>query len=260
MPPITFATLDGAAETLDVDASLSVAHLGEFLQAALGLASPVQQWVVNGRQVAVASQEQSALAGLQASGWTGEVVLVHSGAHSAATDSRAGGAVGAAIPRRSRRGPANPTSFPGMTAEDVFHYNSNPIHVAHIFRSPEHAAALRELNHHNPELASQIRSANSIEEAAVVVRDWMLTKATLGTLNALNQEATEDTMRKRLLADPNDAEAKEFFARQERRTRVLESRSLVMQEYPETFAHVLMLYVEVLINEIIKAQLLRVRF
>ena len=63
----------------------------------------------------------------------------------------------------------------------------------------------------------------------MAVREFMLTQTTQGTLDALAKEADEGQMRARLQVNPNDAEAKEYFAKKERRTRVLETRNLMLQ-------------------------------
>jgi len=110
---VTFASLEGASETFDVDSSITAQQVSEFLQAALGLSSNALTWLLHGRAVPMSSPQQPALAALQAAGWSGDVVLVQP-------------AASAAGQRRVHSRANAPVSFPGMTADDVFQHNRNP--------------------------------------------------------------------------------------------------------------------------------------
>lgn len=55
-------------------------------------------------------------------------------------------------------------------------------------------------------------------------------------------------MKDRLSNNPNDAEAREYFRKQENQTRIHEQYRTVHEEYPESFSNIVMLYVEAKIN------------
>jgi len=79
MPLVTFATPTGASESFELDASVSIAQVVEFLHAALGVPPATQTWTVNGRRVVMNGQAEGgpAVSALQGAGWNGDVVLVH---------------------------------------------------------------------------------------------------------------------------------------------------------------------------------------
>lgn len=62
-------------------------------------------------------------------------------------------------------------------------------------------------------------------------------------MRASTEYQTTQSMRNRLARDPHDAEAKAFFERTERLSTIDEQYRHAMEEYPETFGRVLMLYI-----------------
>jgi DNA damage-inducible protein 1 len=65
---------------------------------------------------------------------------------------------------------------------------------------------------------------------------------------ASNRFLERQTMQKRLTANPTDPEAVEFFAKEERQKLIMEQYRHAMEEYPESFGRVLMLYIAATIN------------
>jgi DNA damage-inducible protein 1 len=63
-----------------------------------------------------------------------------------------------------------------------------------------------------------------------------------------NQVLQRQTMQRRLDANPSDEEAFEFFAQEGRQKLIHEQYRHVMEEYPESFGRVLMLYISATIN------------
>jgi DNA damage-inducible protein 1 len=67
-------------------------------------------------------------------------------------------------------------------------------------------------------------------------------------MSASNRFLERQTMQKRLAANPTDAQAVEFFAQEERQKLIMEQYRHAMEEYPESFGRVLMLYIAATIN------------
>jgi hypothetical protein len=191
---VTFST-GTQEESLDLDASMSGSQLCELLAGILG--APLQHmWMVNGQGVRP-PPASSALAALQSAGLKeGDVVMV---TNVAAPSSRGGrnGAAGAPAGARGGGARGTPVSFPGMSADDVFGYNSHPQNVAAVFRRPEHAQALLELRFHHAELAGKIKDAKTDDEAASHVRAFILARSAEHSLDELDKERARKDMRGR---------------------------------------------------------------
>jgi DNA damage-inducible protein 1 len=63
-----------------------------------------------------------------------------------------------------------------------------------------------------------------------------------------NKYHEENVMQERLTKNPNDEEAKKYFAKKDKQKLIDEQYHHVMEEYPESFGRVLMLYVAAKIN------------
>ena len=133
-----------------------------------------------------------------------------------------------------------------MSIHDVFDQNWNPAPVVDIVQGREYLQ--KELNFHHPELAAILLKER--DTAIKEFRKWVMMNSALGTVAWLKKKDEEGEMRKRLDANPNDEEAKKYFAEKERRLLVREQYLQVMQAYPEGLTRVLMLYIDVKINNI----------
>jgi len=102
------------------------------------------------------------------------------------------------------------------------------------------------LNFHNPKLAEALRKDRST--AVSELRMFMMFNATTSTMDKLTTQKKEKDMEQRLQLNPMDEEANKYFGEKIREQQVMESYTNMMQNYPESMARVLMLYIEVEIN------------
>ena len=140
---------------------------------------------------------------------------------------------------------ARPVYYPGMSLDDAIMHNPHPEAFISLLQSKEHL--FKELRYHNPALASKLDR----QPAATAVAIWResLVKGAISTAARRTEEFHEkDQMTKRLANNPNDPEAKEYFASIERKKKVEEQYYQMMEEYPESMGRVLMLYIDCKIN------------
>jgi Aspartyl protease len=166
---------------------------------------------------------------------------------------------------------AEPVYYPGMTLNDAWDHNTNPEHIVKLLQTKEHL--FKELNHHQPGLASKLRG-QPYERAVQIWREELMKGGLATAMNRNNTLRKEQEFRRRLQQNPNDEEvgricepflrnetllmhthvfslvtkAKEYFESQKRRAKVQEQYFQMMQEYPESLGRVLMLYIEAKVN------------
>jgi DNA damage-inducible protein 1 len=138
-----------------------------------------------------------------------------------------------------------PIYYPGMSLDDAMRINPHPDAIITLLLSKEHL--FKELRHHNPPLAAKL--TNQPHAKAVEIWRESLVKGSIDSAVRRTTEYQKKTeMTKRLASNPNDAQAKEYFADIERKKKVEEQYFQMMEEYPESMGRVLMLYIPCKIN------------
>ena len=132
-----------------------------------------------------------------------------------------------------------------MSVEDAMSYNPHPQNIVTLLQTHEHL--FKELRHHQPHLAQQLEGQPR-DRAIAIWREQMVKGGIRQAMQQTQHYHLQETMRNRLQRNPNDTEAKEYFAKQERQTKVNEQYRQMMEEYPESLGRVLMLYVPAKIN------------
>ncbi|GKY94788.1 hypothetical protein MPSEU_000443900 [Mayamaea pseudoterrestris] len=139
-----------------------------------------------------------------------------------------------------------PVYWNGMDVNDAMHYNPHPHAFVTLLQSKEHL--LKELNYHDPKLASQLRN-KPLDQAVQFWRNHLVESGIKNAMRITESGRKESDMVRQLASNPDDAEAKEYFAAKERRSKVHEQYTQMMNEYPEALGQVLMLYVQAKIND-----------
>ena len=255
--------LTGLSEALPVPPSLTVAELMETGKALLGLegrtvrlvkdGQPLQETmtlstagVVNGDLIAcVAPHIPTSTAAVAAAAAAPTL--------NAPTRTTGGGGgldfssllASASAPAALVSDNPNPVYFPGMELADAVDANPHPKAIVRLLQ--QYPNLFKELNYHNPVLASKLR--NQPYERAVQIWREELVKGGIKTAFAQTQAFhKEQEYNRRLQQNPNDAEAKAYFDKQRRLKLVHQQYQQAMQEYPESMGRVLMLYIEAKIN------------
>ena len=148
-------------------------------------------------------------------------------------------------------GPSNqnnpkPVYYPGMSFEEALESNPHPKAIVELIQ--KHPHLFKEFNYHMPVLARQIQQAKNYETAVEIWRKEMVTNSIRSAAQTSQTFHKERTFRQRLQQNPNDDEAKEYFAKKESQVLVNEQYMRAMQEYPESMGRVLMLYINAKIN------------
>jgi DNA damage-inducible protein 1 len=99
-----------------------------------------------------------------------------------------------------------------------------------------------------PHLAGQIQQAPSFEKAVEIWRKERVTNSIRSAAATSQTFHKERNFKQRLQQNPNDTEAKEYFAKKDAQGLVNEQYMQAMQEYPESMGRVLMLYINAKIN------------
>lgn len=178
------------------------------------------------------------------------VLIVNTGNRSRGAAGSGGRGQVARVPRNGMgamsggSGGSGGREWDGMDIQDVFENNTNPEVISRIIRSRENL--MKQLQFHNPELAAEM--AKDEATALRALRGFMMMQATKGALARQKKGQEEREMRERLERDPNDQEAKMYFDKQSQEAMLEEHRRRTMEEFPESFVRVLMLYIEVEIN------------
>lgn len=138
-----------------------------------------------------------------------------------------------------------PSYYPGMSLSDAVAHNPHPHTFVSLLFSKEHLR--KELNYHNPRLAVRLES-QSLEEAVRIWREEMVKGGIQKAVQNSSHYHIEQDMKRRLVQNPGDIEAKRYFAKQSSQELIQEQYYQMMNEYPEAMGRVLMLYVEANIN------------
>ena len=139
-----------------------------------------------------------------------------------------------------------PVYYPNMNLNEAMAYNPHPTAFVSLILQKEHL--WKELHHHNPKVATTLKQQPSLQSAVQTWRNQVVQGAV--TKAAAQTEAfhTERRMQQRLLHNPHDADATAYFSKQQHQAAIDAQFQQMMQEYPESMARVLMLYVKAKIN------------
>jgi Aspartyl protease len=143
--------------------------------------------------------------------------------------------------------PPRPFVYPdgSISLDDAIQYNPHPRAFAELLLSNE--SLFKEFNYHHPILAEKMRNT-SVDEAADIWRDAVTKGSIQAAVAHTERRQKEQTMRTRLVANPNDEEAKLFFEQIKNQTLIQEQYRDVMENYPESMGKILMLYIDTHVN------------
>ena len=257
----------GASESMPVSSSMSIADCLEFARALLG---------IEGDLVVAKDGQRLAGATLSEAGVQHGDLLVVMKAQAARTPAPrpppASGALdfsnllgGGSAPSASALAPNGgsldfsnlltsassqksnqvPVYYPGMHLEDAMDHNPHPEAIVKLLQT--HPNLAKELNYHNPVLASKLQN-QTYEKAVEIWRNHMV-RGSIQSANAITQSFhKEQQFQTRLQENPHDEEAKAYFDSKRKRQLVQQHYHQAMEEYPESMGKVLMLYIETKIN------------
>ena len=243
--------ISGATETLPLDPNTSIEDVIGFCQAIFGMSGDVGLYkngkaldksaslrsagVTNGEMLAV-QKPRSAPAPAPAPAPTGGLDF------SNLLASQPAPASAAAFSSTSTN---QPLYYDGMSLDDAISHNPHPQAFVSLLMSKEHL--FKELRYHNPPLAAKLQN-QPLSKAVEIWRENIVKGSIMGALKRTTEFHKREEMNKRLQKDPNDKEAKEYFAEIERKKKVEEQYFQMMEEYPESMGRVLMLYIPCKIN------------
>lgn len=243
----------GQAETMPLDPNMPVKEVIGFCQALLGVGEDVHIFkdgkaldntatlrgagVVNGDMLAV--QKPSAAAQPRPPPAATAGGLDFSNLLASAQTS------GSAAAAPDRRTSNQPVYYPGMALDDAVMHNPHPQAFVSLLKSKEHL--FKELRYHNPPLAAKIEN-EPLEKAVVIWREELVKGSISSAVKSTTEFHRREEMNKRLRDNPDDKEAKEYFAQSKRKENAEEQYVQMMNEYPESMGRVVMLYIEAKIN------------
>jgi DNA damage-inducible protein 1 len=138
-----------------------------------------------------------------------------------------------------------PRYYPGMSLDEAMHHNPHPRTFVSLLQSKEHL--FKELRYHNPSLASMLEG-KPLDRAVEIWKGEIVKGGIASAMKRTSEFHQREEMTKRLQTNPNDAEAREYFAGIERKKNVEEQYVHMMNEHPESMGRVLMLYIDAKIN------------
>lgn len=127
-----------------------------------------------------------------------------------------------------------------MDIQEVFARNTNPRIITQIIRGSEEL--MKQLRYHDPELAEAMSKDENTAVRALTKQ--MLTREVKKS-EVIHKEVQ---MSQRLETNPEDGEAKEYFEKKKQQQMLEELRLQTLEEFPESFVPVIMLYIQVEIN------------
>ncbi|KAL3758840.1 hypothetical protein ACHAWU_001362 [Discostella pseudostelligera] len=144
----------------------------------------------------------------------------------------------------------SPIEWDGMSLDAAIQHNPNPYHLMSILtNTSRHPNLFKELNYHQPALCKQLQSANgNLTEMAQIWRVNFMKSTTSRYLKHHTEKNKEESMKQRLLINPTDAIANEYFGNKIRLSNVQAQYEQMMEDYPESMGRVLMLYINCTAN------------
>ncbi len=138
-----------------------------------------------------------------------------------------------------------PIEWDGITLEAAIQHNPNPLHLMSILtNTTRHPNLFKELNYHQPALCRQLQSTNgNLAQMADIWRINTMKSTTSRYLKYHSEKAEEESMKRRLLIDPTDSVANQYYGNKIRLSNVQAQYEQMMENYPESMGRVLMLYI-----------------
>ena len=213
----------GMSETLPVSlANTTVKELSEWCSALFGLQGTVQlskdgkvldpslkleQAGVRNGDLLVASEAVAAAppAPAPAMGGLDFSSLLQNAQAAASAPAPAGGGLDFSnlLSATQQMGNTGPVYYPGMNLNDAWDHNPNPSHMVQLLQTHEHL--FKELNYHQPGLASKLRG-QPYERAVQIWREELMKGGIATAMNRANASRKEQEFSRRLQNNPNDAE------------------------------------------------------
>eukprot|EP00977_Amphora_coffeiformis_P028378 scaffold34940_cov246-Amphora_coffeaeformis.AAC.6 len=247
--------LTGQAETLPLDPDTAVQEVIGFCQALLGVVGDDVRLFKNGRALTnTATLRSAGVVNGDMLAAQKPVAAAPRSAPAATTSSRGGGLdfsnllgaqSAAAAPAAARPTNSQPVYFPGMSLDDAMMHNPHPQAFISLLKSKDHL--FKELRYHNPPLASKIEK-EPLTKAIEIWREELVKGSISSALRNTTEYHRREDMTKRLARNSDDKEAKEYFAKIQRKKNAEEQYVQMMNEYPEAMGRVLMLYIDAKIN------------
>ena len=235
----------GQAETLPLDHDTPILEVIGFAQALLGLGDGIRLFK-NGKALNNSATLRSA--GVV----NGDMLAAQKpvAPRPAPAPAASGGLdfsnlLGSAPAAASRPTSSQPVYYPGMSLDDAMMHNPHPQAFVSLLKSKEHL--FKELRYHNPPLASKIEN-EPLDKAIVIWREELVKGSISSAFKHTTAFHRKEEMTKRLKNNPEDTEAKEYFAKNNRKKNAEEQYVQMMNEYPEAMGRVLMLYIDAKIN------------
>ena len=133
------------------------------------------------------------------------------------------------------------------TIDDAVNANPNPTDLMRVLVGQPNL--MKQLNYHDPITGRKLADCGGdVGRMAEVWRTEQMRGATKSYLRRHGEASRDVEMRRRLEADPMDAEANKHFGEKIRLANVQAQYERMMEEYPESMGRVLMLYIAVEIN------------
>jgi DNA damage-inducible protein 1 len=238
------------SETLPVATTMTVAELADLSMALFGFDSQDIRLVKDGSPLTHSST-------MSAAGVVHGDLLVVMVARSAPPPRPAPAAAGgldfsnllgasAPMPAAPNDNGENLVYYPGMNLDEAIHSRPHPKAIIKLLQ--EHPNLFKELNYHDPIMASKLKD-QPLETAVNIWREEKVKNGIKHAFAISQHYHKQQSYQKRLQANPDDTEAKEYFAKQKRLREVHEQYMQAMEEYPESMGRVLMLYVNATIND-----------
>jgi len=141
-----------------------------------------------------------------------------------------------------------PVFFPGMSLNDAIENNPHPQVFVKLWKDTPNLQ--KELNHHNPSLAQKLNSAKqqSLDECTKIWREELVKGGIRQAMDQTTKFHREAYLKTKLQQNPNDEEAKAYFAKQQHKQQIDQQYREMMNEYPESMGRVLMLYISAKVN------------
>ena len=144
---------------------------------------------------------------------------------------------------------AAPVEWEGMNLDDAIARNQSPENfIAVLLNTTKHPNLLKELNYHNPTIANKLKNAPNHSAAVQIWRQMKQSSVLNATLTKTMTAQTETEMRRRLMANPMDADANKYFGEQIQKENVQRQYEQMMEQFPESMGRVLMLYIDLNVN------------
>ena len=243
--------LDLGKALLDLEGTIVVTKYGSILSppsktlAQAGVANGDLLAFLKRQPRAAAAPAPAAASTTQSSGGLDFSSLLGSATSAAASAPASGGLDFSSLLAAPTNSPKT-VYYPGMSFEEAYESNPHPKAIVELLQ--KHTHLFKEFNYHMPVLAKQIQQAKDYETAVEIWRKEMVSNSIRSAAASSQTFHKERNFRQRLQQNPNDAEAKEYFAKKESQLLVNEQYMQAMQEYPESMGRVLMLYINAKIN------------